>query len=202
MNAASRLIASASALLVITACAISPPSNRPDHPQVLLLMVEGGGFGSGVVIADDWIVTCAHCVPVAFAGDLPATHQIPHPFLDLALVKVPGVKSNGLRFGSSPKLYDRLFAYGFHLADHFLKTEGYQGGRPDLMSCPIIHGCSGGAVVDSRGDLVGIIAYVIYTGTANGFDGYALPHISGYTPIGDTERQWIADQIELNTPAK
>lgn len=200
-----RLVA-ASALLVATAFWVAmpgpsptPPADfGPEHPQVLLLTIEGGGFGSGVVIADDWIVTCRHCLPVATAGGLPAKHQIPHPTLDLGLVWVPGVKSNGLQFGAPAQLHDPVSAYGWHLADHYMRTDGYQGASPDLMSAPAIHGCSGGAVVNADGQLLGVIAWVVYARTGGGWDSYALPHISGYTPIGEAERTWIAEQIELN----
>lgn len=195
-------LATASALLVIAATSCIPsenlPTPRPDHPQVVLLSILPSGVGSGVVIADDWLLTCKHCVPVHMVGDLPATHHIVHPVLDLALVKVPGLKSNGLRFGDTPAMHDSLAAYGWHLGKHFLRTDGHQGGNPGGMSAPIIHGCSGGAVVDSMGDLVGIITWVVYTGTWSGQDGVPLPHVSGYTPVGEPERIWIANQIERN----
>lgn len=195
MTTATRALAAASALIVFAGSCASPVGTRPEHPSVVKVAVLAGGYGSGVVIADGWVLTCAHCVPARSADGLPATHHIAHPTLDLALIKVPGITSNGLQFGEEPSLHDRLFAYGWHLATYFLKTEGYQGGFPGLMSAPIIHGCSGGAVVDSGGDLIGIIQYVLYSSTASGMDGAALPHVSGYTPIGPPERKWIAEQL-------
>jgi hypothetical protein len=172
----------------------------PDHPQVLRLTMPDGGFGSGVVIADDWVLTCMHCLPVETAGEFSAKHSIPHPYLDLGLVWVPGVKANGLQFGATAQLHDPVSAYGWHLAKHFMRTDGYQGDKPDGMSAPIIHGCSGGAVVNADGQLLGVIAWVVYARTGGGWDSYALPHIAGYTPIGEDERIWIAEQIELNDP--
>lgn len=192
-------LATASALLVMVAC--STPSEqqpRPKHPQVVLLSLEPSGAGSGVVIADNWLLTCAHCTPVDMVGGFKATHHIIHPTLDLALVKVPGLKANGLRFGDTPKTHERLYAYGWHLGKYFLKTEGFQGVDPEGMSAPIIHGCSGGAVVDAKGDLIGIITWVAYTGTWSGTDGVPLPHISGYTPVGTAVKVWIAEHLERN----
>jgi len=199
-------LAAASVLIVATgsffwSCASTPAiaATGPAHPIVLKIENANGGWGSGVVVADDWVLTCRHVLPAVRAGDFDVKHQVPHLTKDLALLLVPGVKANGLRIAGEPaELHQDLFAYGWHLGDHFVKTRGFQGLNPELMSAPVIHGCSGGAVTDARGQLLGIITWVVYTGTANGWDGYALPHVSGYTPLGQKELDWISDMQQLH----
>lgn len=165
------------------------PEAPVGHPQVPLLKRGLSAMGSGVVVADGWILTAAHVLPITTANGRPCGKPIIHPTLDLALIPCPKMKWNGLTLAeAAPKLYDRLYGYGWHLCRALLKTEGYQGYPQTSMSVPGIHGCSGGAVVNDRGELVGIIRSVAYTGTASGGDMYALPHITGYTPV---DLKWV-----------
>ena len=149
--------------------------------------------GSGVVVADGWILTAAHVLPVTLADKLPCTKSIKHPTMDLALVQCPQIKVPfGFRVATRlPLVFDRVYAHGWHLGKSLLRTEGYQGHYSGHMSAPIIHGCSGGAVVNARGELIGVIKSVSYAWTANRTDGYALPHMAGYTPIASGALDWI-----------
>lgn len=148
--------------------------------------------GSGVVIEDGWILTAAHVLPVKTADGMPCGEAIKHPTLDLALVPCPGAKAYGLRLAQRPpRMYDRMYAYGWHLGEQLLKTEGYQGNHVGSVSTPVINGCSGGAIVNDRGELVGIVRTVAYKLTASYKDAYAIVHVAGYTPLGDDVLDWI-----------
>jgi len=168
--------------------------SAPQHPAVVLLEMPGGGRGSGVVIAPDWVLTCLHCGDANKAGGLSVHRLIPMPGApDMALMYVPGLRADHYvpLASEAARLHDPVSAYGYHLGRQFQKTDGYQGTEPEQMSAPIIHGCSGGAVVNADGELLGVITWVAYTGTYYGRDGYALPHMSGYTPITGDLRAFI-----------
>ncbi len=188
-----KLAAAALVLMIATSC-----TSMPLHPDVVLLRGPYS-LGSGVVIAEDWVLTAKHVTPTNTARGLSVTRTIRHPTLDLALLYVPGLPYNGLPIGAAPKLHDRLYAYGWHMAARYMKTEGYQGGQPNQMSASVIHGCSGGAVVNDRGELVGIISMVAFVATENGDDEYALPHMARYTPTDRAVRGWIS-YIIFGTP--
>lgn len=169
------------------------------HPNVVMLTSAAGKpRGSGVVIADGWILTAAHVLPIALASEMPCTKSIKHPTLDLALVKCPQAKvSRGFRMATrQPYVHDRVYAYGWHLGRVLMRTEGYQGYYINRMSAPVIHGCSGGAVVNARGELLGVVKSVSYAWTANRLDGYAIPHMAGYTSIGPDALGWILLQTK------
>lgn len=164
------------------------------HPNIVVLVGEDGSpRGSGVVIADGWILTAKHVLPVTLADKMPCTKAIQHPTLDLALIQCPRAEMPfGFRLATrAPYVYERVYAYGWHLGRALMRTEGYQGHYSSHMSAPVIHGCSGGAVVNARGELIGIIKSVSYVWTANRTDGYALPHMAGYTPIASSALDWI-----------
>jgi hypothetical protein len=148
--------------------------------------------GSGVVIADGWILTAGHVLPIKTANDMPCGEAIKHPTMDLALVPCPGVRAYGLRLAQRrPSVYDRLYAYGWHQGEKLLRTEGYQGHLLGTASTPVINGCSGGAIVNDRGELIGIVKTVAYRLTASGKDAYAVVHMAGYTPIDFDALDWI-----------
>lgn len=152
--------------------------------------------GSGVVVEDGWILTAAHVLPVKTANGMPCGGAIKHPTMDLALVPCPEAKAYGLRLAQRmPSVYDRLYAYGWHQGLHLLRTEGYQGHLTGSVSTPIINGCSGGAIVNDRGELIGILRTVAYRLTATGKDAYAIVHMAGYTVIDEDVLDWIHQHV-------
>lgn len=176
-------------LVLLTACATP---NAP--PSVALLIGSEHAQGSGVVIADGWILTAAHVGEVSFAFGLAVTERIPHPILDLALIRVPGIIGATVVFGAEPALHDRLRAYGWWLGSQYQSTEGFAGWQLGEMSAPVIHGCSGGAVVNEAGELVGIIKSVMYGRTPMFGDGYALSNMAQFEPMTSEVIKWITDE--------
>lgn len=178
------------AVLLLSSCAMSW-----HHPNVPLL--DGPmSLGSGVVIADGWILTVRHILPVDTADGLECGEPIIHPTLDLALIPCPGAEANGLRPATTgPWVYERLYAYGWHQGESLLKTEGYQGKTTGEMSAPVIFGCSGGPVINARGELVGIIDNVDFEDVMDGWGTYVVPHMAGYTVLDEAVRGWIGTNI-------
>lgn len=194
-------LAAASAVLMLatmSCCTLSFTTSTP--PTVVRLFGLKGGGGSGVVIADGWILTASHVLPIVKANSYPCGKPILHPLLDLALIPCKGIEGSGLRISPRPlPLFAPVNAYGWWLGVQLMRTDGYQAG-PGEMSAPVIHGCSGGAVVNACGELVGIIATVTYAATTwhIGKDGqvhrhgYAMVHMAGYTPIDSDVLKWIS----------
>lgn len=182
----------AALFLLATACCSPPaqPTVLPAPKVVLLENDETGGRGSGVVIRDDWVLTAAHCLPMTTANGLPIAESFAHPFEDLALLRVPGIKGSVV-FGELPDTFDPVSAYGWALGRQLQRTDGYAGQLWGEMSAPVIFGCSGGAVVNARGELIGIIITVGAAFTPMG-DSYAVPCVAGYTPLDAVNRGWIS----------
>lgn len=187
--------AAALTLLAIVACC-TPGGQTWNHPNVPMITGPGWSMGSSVVIADGWVLTAKHVLPALTVGGLANGEAIPHPTLDLALIHCPGMDPRGLVIAQEgPKVYDRLYAYGWHAGQRLLRTEGFQGKSTGHMSAPVIFGCSGGAVVNDRGELVGIIVGMLSRKVQGGDGWYALPHISRYTVLDESARNWIGTHI-------
>ena len=177
-------------LMAVVACGTSA-WNHPHIPKVI-----GPGVASGVVIADGWVLTAKHVLPARTVGGLASGEEIVHPTLDLALIHCPGVDPRGLVIAQEvPKVFDRLYAYGWHMGTRLMKTEGYQGDTAGHMSAPVMFGCSGGAVVNNRGELVGITMGLMSRKVQNGFGWYAIPHLARYTVLDEAVRDWIGANI-------
>lgn len=145
--------------------------------------------GSGVVIANDWVLTAKHVTGVETADGFPIVNRFDHPDLDLALLRVPGVRGH-VRFGAMPKEGDELHAFGYHLGRVRMRTDGYQSNVLGWMSAPIIFGCSGGACVNEHGELIGILVKIGMVHTPMG-DSYGVGHVAGYTPLTPDVLGWI-----------
>ncbi len=182
--------AAAATLLTVVACC-TPSGWAWNHPNVLL--VKGpGGVGSGVVVVDGWILTAKHLLPIDTAGDMPCGEAIKHPDLDLALVPCEGALAYGLAPSTAvPRVYQRVYTYSWHQGDTLLKTEGFQAQQIGWMSAHVIFGCSGGAVVNNRGELMGIIVQVAFENVRDGWGTYVASHIARYTVLDEAVHGWI-----------
>lgn len=171
------------------------------HPTTVRITTPTEGeAGSGVVIAPDWVLTCSHCLPCITADELPVRHQIAHPSLDLALLHVPGIRGAPITFaGQLPAVHDELASYGWHMGDFLLMTEGHAGEQLGMMSCPIIGGASGGPVVNSLGQLVGVNEALYAVAGFGG--GVPIPHVSRYTVLDADAVEWIASKMQAHEEA-
>ena len=166
------------------------PQNRIEH-----------GLGSGVIISPDgYIVTNNHVVDGATdirvtMSDrriLPATLVGKDPLTDLAVIKITGNNFPSVPWGDSTKLRpgQTVLAFGNPFGFRFTVTRGIVSAlnRPNPDSsdprkpgqfiqtdAAINQGNSGGPLVDSRGEVVGINTFLISpSGTFSGM-GFAIP---------------------------
>lgn len=114
-----------------------------------------------------------------------------HPKLDVALISARLDKSVGLArlAPEMPRYPARLYAIGWHLGEVLLLTEGHAANEVGYMSCPIIFGASGGAVLNGSIELVGVVSKVAMIGTG-GFEAHPIPHVSIYVPV-EKFRDWF-----------
>ena len=195
MKMRSRIMAMLFALFVPVGCFSSPSTYTVKVEQLLC----AHGKGSFVIVAPGWGITAKHVAnPLQAKGIGKVLRVIKHPKLDLALVHVAELKGSVKFSISMPKFGQKLHAVGFHMGHTKLWTDG-RAGRLGIMSCQVMPGCSGGAVV-WRGRLVGIIRNV-YTvnvrdrlmGLKGPFVTY-VPHMAGYTPLTKDVVKWIHEQ--------
>lgn len=181
------------AVLGLTALSPSHPVLPPGAPLVLLARADGGlPMGSVTVIADGWALTCKHVTDVATVGGMEVAERFDHPDVDLSILRVPGLIGS-VRFADEmPGAFEPLSAYGWHLGQVLMRTDGYQSPLPGWGSTPVIHGCSGGACVNARGELVGILSQVGLHHTQHR-DVYAIVQIMGYAELTDAVKAWIEE---------
>ncbi len=159
---------------------------------------QGGiGMGTGVVIARGKVITNCHVtkdaeriqlVQEGIQWDVTAT--APDMYHDLCLLTVSGLNLPPIKLGSANKLNvgDEVTAAGFAFGgkSHFSQGNvhalyAFDNGRVIRTSAPFAPGDSGGALIDSDGQLVGILSF--FSGGANSF--FALPVDWFVERIGD-----------------
>jgi len=169
-----------------------------------ILRVEGTrGAGSAVPIIQDgeflWLLSCNHNRPALTAGGHSILYSMSHPSLDLALFKVRAKTRCIPMATQSPRPGQRLHAVGWHLRDFLAITDGRARADAGGMTCPILFGSSGGAVLNSRGELVGIIAQLIvweFEYQSKSPIHIPAPFLSNYVPLDKAARKWISDVIK------
>jgi serine protease Do len=159
------------------------------------------GLGSGVIISPDgYIVTNNHVVDGAtdirvtmsnrdaFSAKLIGTD----PLTDLAVIKINGTNLPSVRWGDSAKLRpgQTVLAFGNPYGLQFTVTRGIISAlnRPNLdasdrrkpgefiqTDAAINPGNSGGALVDARGELIGINTFLISSNGSFSGMGFAIP---------------------------
>lgn len=178
---------------------------HPDWPTVPLVHTMDGGRASGAVVADGWLLTCSHALPVTGLDlDMAIVQEVhDHPTLDLALVRVEGLVGSHPIAGELPGLGDQLFVLSWQDGDTLMVTEGRQAADQNGMSCPVIPGSSGGPVMNADGEIVGVVEQVWYMGTLDARYNnqrtpflQVIPHVAWYTPIDAEAREWIASIID------
>ena len=191
---------------------------------------EGGtSLGSGVIVsADGYVLTNNHVIEGAdeiavVSGSGPAVRARvvgADPETDLAVLKIEGEKYKPITLGDSERIQvgDVVLAIGNPFGVGQTVTMGIVSatGRNRLginafenfiqTDAPINPGNSGGALVDARGDLVGInTAIYSQTGSSAGI-GFAVPVKTAKTVMeqliktGRVERGWLGAEIADATP--
>lgn len=167
----------------------SLPLSKIPHIVYPLEVKSGEGTGghcSAVVIADDHVVTAAHCVPEKAEGRSLAVDEKHaevlkvNTVLDLAVLKVLGLGGRVVLFRTDdviPGLPISVIGYGF--AAHHLKY-GFgwvadardnslraAGDRLYFSAAGVVPGDSGGAVVDLTGRLLTIQQGILFAGPSS-----------------------------------
>ena len=168
----------------------SQPQNRMEH-----------GLGSGVIISPDgYIVTNNHVIDGAVdirvtmsnREVLPAKLVGADPLTDLAVIKVNATNLPSVPWGNSAELHpgQTVLAFGNPYGFRFTVTRGIISAlnRPNPDSsdrrkpgefiqtdAAINPGNSGGALVDARGELIGINTFLISSSGSFSGMGFAIP---------------------------
>jgi serine protease Do len=168
----------------------SQPQNRMEH-----------GLGSGVIISPDgYIVTNNHVIDGAVdirvtmsnKEVLPAKLVGADPLTDLAVIKVNGTNLPSVPWGNSANLHpgQTVLAFGNPYGFRFTVTRGIISAlnrpNPDASDrrkpgefiqtdAAINPGNSGGALVDARGELIGINTFLISSSGSFSGMGFAIP---------------------------
>ena len=166
------------------------PQNRMEH-----------GLGSGVIISPDgYIVTNNHVIDGAVdirvtmsnREVLPAKLVGADPLTDLAVIKVDGKNLPSVPWGNSADLHpgQTVLAFGNPYGFRFTVTRGIISAlnrpNPDASDrrkpgefiqtdAAINPGNSGGALVDARGELIGINTFLISSSGSFSGMGFAIP---------------------------
>lgn len=159
------------------------------------------GLGSGVIISPDgYIVTNNHVVEGATdirvtmsnREVLPAKLIGTDPLTDLAVIKVSGTTLPSVPWGDSAKLHpgQTVLAFGNPYGFRFTVTRGiisalnrpnpdgsdrHKPGEFIQTDAAINPGNSGGALVDARGELIGINTFLISSNGSFSGMGFAIP---------------------------
>jgi serine protease Do len=159
------------------------------------------GLGSGVIISPDgYIVTNNHVVDGAIDIRVTMSNREVYsakligadPLTDLAVIKINGKNLPSIPWGDSAKLHpgQMVLAFGNPLGFKFTVTRGiisalnrpnpaggdrHKPGQFIQTDAAINQGNSGGALVNARGELIGINTFIISpTGSFAGM-GFAIP---------------------------
>ncbi len=168
----------------------SQPQERVEH-----------GLGSGVIISPDgYIVTNNHVIDGAVdirvtmsnKEVLPAKLIGADPLTDLAVIKVNGTNLPSVPWGNSASLHpgQTVLAFGNPYGFRFTVTRGiisalnrpnpdasdrHKPGEFIQTDAAINPGNSGGALVDARGELIGINTFLISNSGSFSGMGFAIP---------------------------
>jgi len=158
------------------------------------------GLGSGVIISPDgYIVTNNHVISGAIDINVTMSNREVYkakligadPLTDLAVIKIDGKNLPSIPWGDSANLHpgQMVLAFGNPLGFKFTVTRGiisalnrpYPGsdrhkpGQLIQTDAAINQGNSGGALVNARGELIGINAMIISPSGAFAGMGFAIP---------------------------
>lgn len=162
----------------VSSVSAEPTPRSGTSPRGSQATVKSGG--SGFIVNDEgYIVTNAHvvkgCTSVRVVQGInePATASVVEvsEFSDLAILRAPLVSPKPVSFrgGGAPKLGESIIVFGFPLTGvlsdqgnltvgNLTALSGMRGDPSTLqISAPVQPGNSGGPVLDSKGQLIGIV---------------------------------------------
>ena len=180
-----------------------------------------GGLGSGVVVREDGLILTNHHVvegadsirvDLADGRSFAATLVGSDAPSDLAVLRVPAKGLPALPFGNSDrmKVGDVVLAFGNPLGVGQTVTMGIvsakgratgvsEGSYEDFLQtdAPINQGNSGGALVNLRGELVGINAQIVSPSGGNIGLGFAIPSAMAMAVTEQLARDGVVRRAKL-----
>ena len=179
-------------------------------------------FGSGIIISQDgYIVTAYHLLRGAYdisaniLGDKYNANIVGFDeYSDIAVIKVnaTGLKPMQIETKLDLKIGDRVYAIGnpfnvgISVSSGILSATGRNFGNPYLdilqTDASINRGNSGGALIDTRGRLIGINTLIRSSSGGSEGIGLAIPStnaleiISDLIQYGEVRRGWLGFSIE------
>jgi S1-C subfamily serine protease len=191
------------------------------NPATKVGLVSVGGLGSGVLISDDGrVLTAAHVVQIAdeitvtFHGGerIPARVLSSEPGADLALLQLERIPQDArvARIGNSDDVQvgQEIFVVGAPLGISHSLTVGHISGRhqekdffggfehTDLLQtdAAINQGNSGGPMFNMRGEVVGIVSYIISQGGGSEGLGFVITSNMAKRLLLDEPSMWSGIQ--------
>lgn len=136
-----------------------------------------------------WFLTAKHVLPIDTIGGAIIVRVERHPTRDLVLVLVDRVFPCVKMAPTQPMLGDRVFTVGYPYDLCLHVGEGRQAGVTTESSAPCFPGCSGGALVNERRELAGIVTQGYQK------DDIPLGNLMRYEPLF-TAKDWIISITE------
>jgi S1-C subfamily serine protease len=140
--------------------------------NTVTVLHPNGSHGSGVVLMDGYVLTAGHCSGVTTVKTLDgAVYGIEsgyvHPRHDVMILHVPGIEGS-IRLAQEPELLDCVYVIGTpfdHLFEGTISKGVFTHHDRDVwywrdayqVTCVAGPGSSGGPVVNTRGQLIGIV---------------------------------------------
>ncbi|MEZ9545176.1 MULTISPECIES: trypsin-like peptidase domain-containing protein [Vibrio] len=167
----------------------------------ILLPFIFGGNGSGIPITDSISLTAAHVAKYDYSNVIAY-----HPTCDVALIEENNQDRNKMRLGMIHS-GEALTNHGYDISGKVVKGEGvyimdviietYPECNYSLNTAPQISGMSGGPVINSSGELVGVIHGIGYEPPILLEKGEAV-HLERYSYFVSINfiRDWLETELE------
>jgi len=146
-------------------CVVEVVSFKPDGER---LVVDGSGTGV-FINRRGTVLTAAHVVDLSPIATIVTADGVAHKYVRIAvdekkdlalLVPIKKMRSPCVSVGNQPLIGDTVYVIGFPSGfDKVFTTGMVAGGKFRLVtSAPIAQGSSGGPVLDSVGELIGVVS--------------------------------------------
>lgn len=154
-------------------------------PRIEVRNANGGGVCSGIVYEPGFVLTAAHCVDAVTEVNVNGRHGKVMMFdhlLDLAILSFRNKSEVALPLAAeNPKAGSEVAVLGypfgsetFHIQQGIVAAPYDRDCKCMKLNADIAPGDSGGAIVNSKGELVGMTTSVFYNGPS---------HLGGAVPL-------------------